>query len=61
MTDDKIRAVEQLAVHPAQRLIIAQLAMHAARPASIQHRDHRPRPPLPARSAPPSNEATAYP
>jgi integrase len=37
MTDDEIHAVEQLAVRPAQRLIIALLAVHAARPASIQH------------------------
>jgi integrase len=36
MTDDEIRAVEHLAVHPAQRLIIALLAVHAARPGSIQ-------------------------
>jgi integrase len=37
MTEDEIRAVEQIAVHPAQRLIIALLAVHAARPASIQY------------------------
>lgn len=37
MTEDEIRAVGQVAVHPAQRLIIALLAVHAARPASIQH------------------------
>ncbi len=37
MTDHEIRAIEQIAVHPAQRLIIALLAEHAARPASIQH------------------------
>jgi integrase len=37
MTEDEIRAVEQIAVHPAQRLIIALLAVHAARPGSIQH------------------------
>ncbi|MGH3856587.1 MAG: hypothetical protein ACRDR6_24500 [Pseudonocardiaceae bacterium] len=37
MTDHEIRAIEQIAIHPAQRLIIALLAEHAARPASIQH------------------------
>jgi integrase len=36
MTEEEIRAVEQIAVHPAQRLIIALLAVHAARPGSIQ-------------------------
>ena len=36
MTEDEVRAVEQLAVHPAQRLIIALLAVHAARLISIQ-------------------------
>jgi hypothetical protein len=37
MTEHEIRAIEQIAVHPAQRLIIALLAVHAARPVSIQH------------------------
>jgi integrase len=37
MTEDEIRAVERLTIHPAQRLIIALLAVHATRPASIQH------------------------
>lgn len=37
MTEDEIRAVEQVAVHPAQRLIITLLAVHAARPGAIQH------------------------
>ena len=36
MTEAEIRAVEQIAVHPAQRLIIALLAVHAARPSAIQ-------------------------
>lgn len=37
MTDAEIRAVEQAAVNPAQRLIIALAAVHAARPAAIRH------------------------
>jgi integrase len=37
MTEHEIRAIEQIAAHPAQRLIIALLAVHAARPVSIQH------------------------
>lgn len=37
MTDAEIRAIEQIAVHPAQRLIISLLAVHAARPAAIQN------------------------
>jgi integrase len=37
MTEAEIRAVEQIAVHPAQRLIIALLAVHAARPSAIQN------------------------
>jgi hypothetical protein len=36
MTGDEVRTVEQLAVHPAQRLIIALLAVHTARLISIQ-------------------------
>jgi len=37
MTDAEIRAVEQVAVNPAQRLIVALAAVHAARAAAIQH------------------------
>lgn len=36
MTDAEIRAVEQMAISPAQRLIIALAAVHAARPAAIR-------------------------
>ena len=36
MTDTEIRAIEQIAVSPAQRLIIALAAIHAARPAAIR-------------------------
>lgn len=36
MTDAEIRAVEQVAGNPAQRLIIALAAVHAARPAAIR-------------------------
>ena len=32
----EIRAVEQVAVSPAQRLIVALAAVHAGRPAAIQ-------------------------
>jgi hypothetical protein len=35
MTDAEIRAVEQVAVSPAQRVIVALIAVHAARPESI--------------------------
>jgi integrase len=37
MTDAEIRAVEQLAITPAQRLIVALAAVHAARAAAIRH------------------------
>jgi hypothetical protein len=37
MSDAEIHAVEQVAVNPAQRLIVALLAVHAARPASIRN------------------------
>jgi integrase len=37
MTDAEIRAVEQLAVGPAERLIIALAAEHAARTGTIRH------------------------
>ena len=39
MTDAEIRAVEQVAVSPAQRLIVALAAVHAARsgPIGISH------------------------
>jgi integrase len=37
MTDAEIRAVEQAASNPAQRLIVALAAVHAARPAAIRH------------------------
>lgn len=37
MTETEIRAVEQAAVNPAQRLIVALAALHAARPAAIRH------------------------
>lgn len=37
MTDEEIQAVKQIAVNPAQRLIVALLAVHAARPASIRN------------------------
>jgi hypothetical protein len=37
MTEHEIRRIEQIAVHPDQQLIIALLAEHAPRPASIQH------------------------
>jgi len=36
MTDAEIRAVEQAAGNPAQRLIVALAAVHAARPAAIR-------------------------
>lgn len=36
MTDAEIRAVEQVAVSPAQRLIVTLAAVHAARSAAIQ-------------------------
>ena len=36
MTDAEIRAVEQVAGNPAQRLIVALAAVHAARPAAIR-------------------------
>lgn len=36
MTDAEIHAVEQLAVTPAQRLVVALAAVHAARPAAIR-------------------------
>jgi integrase len=36
MTDTEIRAVEQVAISPAQRLIVALAAVHAARPAAIR-------------------------
>lgn len=37
MTDAEIRAVEQTAITPLQRLAVALAAVHAARPASIRH------------------------
>jgi hypothetical protein len=37
MTDAEIYAVQQVAVNPAQRLIVALAAIHAARPAAIRH------------------------
>jgi hypothetical protein len=37
MTNDEIRAVQQVAVNPAQRLIVALAAVHAARGAAIRH------------------------
>jgi hypothetical protein len=37
MTDTEIRTVEQLAVTPAQRLVVALAAVHAARSATIRH------------------------
>jgi integrase len=37
MTDAEIRAVEQAAVTPAQRLVVALAAVHAARGAAIRH------------------------
>ncbi|MCA1836294.1 MAG: hypothetical protein LC721_08215, partial [Actinobacteria bacterium] len=48
ITEDKIRAVEQIAVHPAQRLIIALLAVHAARRLDPVPRPGRCRPAQPA-------------
>lgn len=36
LTDAEVRAVERLAVTPAQRLVIALAAVHAARPAAIR-------------------------
>jgi integrase len=36
MTGAEIRAVEQVAVSPAQRLIVTLAAVHAARPAAIR-------------------------
>lgn len=36
LTDAEVRAVEQLAGTPAQRLVIALAALHAARPAAIR-------------------------
>jgi integrase len=36
MTDTEIQAVQQIATHPGQRLIIALAAVHAARPAAIR-------------------------
>ena len=36
MTDAEIRAVQQVAANPAQRLIVALAAVHAARPAAIR-------------------------
>jgi integrase len=36
MTAEEIRAVEQAAVTPAQRLVIALAAVHAARPKAIR-------------------------
>lgn len=36
MTDTEISAVEQLAVTPVQRLVVALAAVHAARPAAIR-------------------------
>jgi WD domain, G-beta repeat len=37
MTDAQIRAVQRVAVNPAQRLIVALAAVHAARIAAIRH------------------------
>jgi len=37
MTEDEIRTVEQIAVTPAQRLVVALAAVHAARAAPIRH------------------------
>jgi site-specific recombinase XerD len=37
LTDNEIRAVEQAARNPAQRLIVALAAVHAARTATIRH------------------------
>ncbi len=37
LTDIEIRAIEQAAVTPAQRLIVALAAVHAARAAAIRH------------------------
>jgi hypothetical protein len=37
LTDNEIRAVEQAATDPAQRLIVALAAVHAARTATIRH------------------------
>jgi integrase len=37
LTEAEIRAVEHVAVNPAQRLIVALLAVHAARPAVIRN------------------------
>jgi hypothetical protein len=37
LTDNEIRAVEQAATNPAQRLIVALAAVHAARTATIRH------------------------
>jgi integrase len=37
MTDSEIRAVEQIAVNPAQQLIVALLTVHAARPDAIRN------------------------
>jgi integrase len=37
MTDAEIRAVQRVAVNPAQRLIVALAAVHAARIAAIRH------------------------
>jgi integrase len=37
MTDAEIRAVERVAISPAQRLIVALAAIHAARPGAIRH------------------------
>lgn len=37
MTEEEIRAVEQIATSPAQRLVVALTAVHAARAAPIRH------------------------
>jgi hypothetical protein len=37
MADAEIRAVERVAISPAQRLIVALAAVHAARPGAIRH------------------------
>jgi integrase len=37
LTDNEIRAIEQAAANPAQRLIVALAAVHAARSAAIRH------------------------
>ena len=37
MTDAEIRAVERAAISPAQRLIVALAAIHAARSGAIRH------------------------